>query len=1012
MLQKKPTVNYLFPAFIALAILAYWQVAFLQNGFKWDMLGCYLPWRYHVGECLQNGVFPFWNPYTHCGYPIHADLRSVWYPETFIIGLTTGYSYLTLHLLFILHISLSGWGMFLLSRHFTDDRRAQFVAGAAYLMSGFFVGHGQEMFGIIAATWTPFVLYYFIRLQKERKFQDVIRTAIFTFLLVTGGYQAIWAILIYLLIAVFMVYFIRYFSAGEKGELWQLLKLNGILLLITALSLLVIAVTFFQVSGQVGRLSGVSIEDAWFMPFSPRSAISFLLPFATVKDVGWYDTDISMNNAYTGLIVLFFFVLVLFSRRKFLLNIFLVFGLVALLASFGKYTPVRGILYHFVPLFNLFRHSSFFVFFAVIAIIPAAASGLGSYLSDPLLYRKRLIIIASAFSVVIIALMANSLVAMNHVGFSFLKPAGDFADWLRQPSRHEHIVIQAVIQMVVILAFLLLVIRKSGCGYRFIPVLIVVEMFAAVQLNTYYTVVSAGIDPFEINHILKQKADGFPLPVRGMPVSVNTEKNASSSVIWQNTNIFNKTVSFEGYNSFRLNGYDQLADSLPELAGSILKNEIVYLSDQVLPLSEGSLASSMGNQTALFVGKHDFRKDFSSLQVSPDDSVRITGFHPGFAEAIVTCRSKVAVTLLQASYPGWKVTIDGKEAPAFVSNKMFISVICDPGKHRITFSYTNRPVFIGFLISYLVLLILITILIIIQFRHKPIVFRIILVCALWLLLALLIFSRFDPNSSYGQEKVEKYRSAARDVVSSHISQVVCNTDDRQLMVESLKEAGFKGSYLLHNLTYQKGLSDLIGCIEQLKSEKIALLSLYAPLPEVAVASFRNSWPELIEKQNMATGSLMIFSEGTDINGFSSFNDFEKPVFGWNGNATAIDSLHSLSGRFSDRIDSLNHGSYSYKWLPHSMQTGKPFEVYVKATVSGDYTGASLFIQQQRDGKPIHVASVSSGSWQVTPDKWSDIACYGYFPEGVSENDEVRVFFWGNSRSVFYVDDFYVSVRFP
>jgi len=346
MLQKKPGVFHIYSAYIALAVLAYWQVAFLQNSFKWDMLGCYLPWRYHVGECLQNGVFPLWNPFTHGGYPIHADLRSVWYPETFIIGLTTGYSYLTLHLLFILHLSLSGLGMYLLSKHFTDDKRAGFIAGGAYLMSGFFVGHGQEMFGIIAATWIPFVLYYFIRLQKEREFPDAVRTAVFAFLLVTGGYQAMWAILLYLLIALFVTYFIRYLHAGMKKEAWQLLKLNGILLIITAMSLAVIAVTFIQVSPEVGRLSGVSIEDAWFMPFSPRSAISFLLPFATVKDIGWYDTDISMNNAYTGLIILIFFVAAAFSKKKFLLNVFLVSGLLALLASFGKYTPVRGILFH------------------------------------------------------------------------------------------------------------------------------------------------------------------------------------------------------------------------------------------------------------------------------------------------------------------------------------------------------------------------------------------------------------------------------------------------------------------------------------------------------------------------------------------------------------------------------------------------------------------------------------------------------------------------------------------
>ncbi|PKO99875.1 MAG: hypothetical protein CVU14_07765, partial [Bacteroidetes bacterium HGW-Bacteroidetes-9] len=265
-------------------MVAYWQVAFLQNSLKWDMIDCYLPWRYHVGECLQNGIFPFWNPYTHCGYPIHADLRSVWYPETFLVGLTTGYSNLTLHLLFILHLSLAGLGMYLLSRHFTSDWRAGAIAGAAYILSGFFVGHGQEMFGIIAATWIPFVLYYFIRLQLDRKPTDIIPASLFAFLLVTGGYQAMWAILLYLLLAIFIVYFIKYLREQNLKEALRLLKLNLLLGFVTGLSLMVIAVTLIQVSPHLGRLGGVSLEDAWFMPFSPRSAISFLLPFASVKD--------------------------------------------------------------------------------------------------------------------------------------------------------------------------------------------------------------------------------------------------------------------------------------------------------------------------------------------------------------------------------------------------------------------------------------------------------------------------------------------------------------------------------------------------------------------------------------------------------------------------------------------------------------------------------------------------------------------------------------------------------
>jgi len=78
---------------IVIALIAYWQIAFLQNGLKWDMLDVVFPYRYYIGECLQNGYFPFWNPYQQLGYPIHADLQCpTWYPETLLIGYFFGYS--------------------------------------------------------------------------------------------------------------------------------------------------------------------------------------------------------------------------------------------------------------------------------------------------------------------------------------------------------------------------------------------------------------------------------------------------------------------------------------------------------------------------------------------------------------------------------------------------------------------------------------------------------------------------------------------------------------------------------------------------------------------------------------------------------------------------------------------------------------------------------------------------------------------------------------------------------
>lgn len=1017
MLQQKPHTLFIYITFLVIAVIAYWQIAFLQNSLKWDMIDCYLPWRFHVGECLQNGVFPYWNPYTHGGYPIHADLRSVWYPEAFIIGLTTGYSNLTLHLLFIIYLSLAGLGMYLLAGHFTDDWRAAAIAGIAYLLSGFFTGHGQEMFGIIAAAWIPFVLYYYIRVLLYRQIPDVLCTSLFAFLLITGGYQAMWAIMLYLMLTLLIVYFIKYWRSGEKKEAWHLVKLNGLLALLTGLSLTVIAVTYFQVSPHLSRLGGVSLQDAWFMPFSPRSALSFLIPFATVKDSAWYDTDFSMNNAYAGLIVLIFSVLSLFSKRRLLLNVFLVFGLVTLLASFGKYTPVRAVLYHIFPLLNLFRHSSFFSYFALVTIIVAASAGLGDYLANPEAHRKKLFRIIFLAVAIIAGLLVWAIFKIVPDSIAFTKPITDFASWLAAPSRYEHIAIHSILQLIFLAVFIFIVKSVSSGKYSLLVALVIIEMTVAVQLNIYYTVASPGVDPVEMSDNINRRAPGFPVPQPGVSLSVNTEQNAAYSVLWRNTNILDKTVSLEGFNSFRLKGCESLADSFPQLAQKVMQNQLVYLSDTILQFNEREASGFTGDQTVLFADRHVFRDGFSELKRSPDDSLSITCFYPGNTEAIVSSKYPVAVTLLQGWYPGWKVFVDGKESKFFISNKMFISTLCTTGRHTVKFSYSNRLVLIGFAVSYLVVLITLSWLIFISFKKKKRTVKLLLIALLWIVTASPALARFNPFSSYQHEKEMLYKEASMEIVKSESTGAVCNVDDMKLMRRMLTEAGFKGKSYFQNLTYRQGLSSLIFCLDSLTQKSIARVNLYAPVPPEADAAFSLKWAVNSTTQRFKNGNLEIRRTGTPAAGFESRNDFEHNIEGWTGDISALDSLHHLNGKFSNRVDSLHQGSFAYKWLPEKGMPGKgtafksPFRIFVKAAITGNFKGASLIIQQRRNSKIIKSFSAGSDTYQVSDDKWTMVAKAGIFPDELEAGDELNVFFWGNGKSVFYIDDFSVDVRF-
>jgi len=1014
MMQNRPPTYRVYLVFLAVTALAYWQVALMQNSLKWDVMDCYLPWRYHVGECLQNGIFPFWNPYTHCGYPIHADLRSVWYPEAFLIGLSTGYTNLHLHFLFVFYLSLAGLGMYLLSTHFVRDWRASFMAGSAYLLSGFFTGHGQEMFGIIAATWIPFVLYYYIRLLKYQQFNDVLRTSVFVFLLVTGGYQALWAILFYLLLAVFVVRMIRLLRLRKAGEAVQLLKLNVLLLLISVLSLTVIAVSYFQVAPHLGRLSGVSLEDAWFMPFSPRSVLSFLIPFATVKDAAWYDTDLSMNNAYAGLIVLVFFVFSLFRKRSSLLNTFLIFGLIALLASFGRYTPVRSVLFHTLPMMDLFRHSSFFSYFALLAIILSAAAGFSSFLKHPEAGRRLLYRISLVTGAGLLILLIYGLKHAGAEPFQFLNKIVNFQEWLMHPSRYEHVVIHAMIQIFLLSLFALLI---SNCKRRIYPalmLLIILEMTLAVQLNTYYTVVSAGVRPMDLAVNLKQRAPAFPLPQTDIPVSDHTDASTSYAVLWRNTSIYSKVVSFGGFNSFRLQGCVSLTDSFPQLAEKVLQNPVIFLSDSLKQFSPEIDFSASGDNSILYTERDVLKTIPFQLEKSGDDSIRLTDFHPGFAGAEVNLKNPVAITLLQAWYPGWKALIDGNEAEIFVSDRMFMSVLCGPGNHRIEFVYSNKLIIAAFLVSGIVILLILSRLIVVAFsgRKRLAVAGIVF---LWIVTAAAFLLRFNPTEPYTVKRENAYLDVAQKVAGSGVRHAIFNVDNESLMRKYLSEAGFNGEGYFYNHSRKSDMSLMLNYLDSIDRQgvvNLARVSLFAPFsPEETF--ILSSWDCIAEDNLNGFGNMSHLKRGSDRRFFKTFNDFEQAVRGWSGHVKALDSLNPFSGRFSNRIDGDSPGSYACRLkFGEGTVPGLPdgkITALARARIKGNAEGASLIIQKRRDDQVMETFPLSLAGLTKPGDGWVQVAKAGTFNKDFQQDDELIVYIWGSEKTKLYADDFSLEI---
>ena len=296
------------------AILAFWQVFFLQNGLKWDVIDSFLPARYFVSESLRNGTIPFWNPYLLLGIPIYGDMVSVWNPEVWIVSLFTSYSNITLQFIYVAYVFIAGWGMFKLLTHFKVFRSFALAGGVAYMLSGFMVGNAQNLSAIAGAAWIPFVILYYWRFLQDTRWQTLFPVLFFLYLIIFNGYPGLTIILGYLLLSFFIVELIIKIRKKEK---WiQFLKFHFFLGLLLSIVSVVLIISFFQVSHFIGQYGGGTLKWAEMHPFSPRALITFLLPLAGVKSPDYFGTDISMTNAFVGILTLIFFTGSLFLKKK------------------------------------------------------------------------------------------------------------------------------------------------------------------------------------------------------------------------------------------------------------------------------------------------------------------------------------------------------------------------------------------------------------------------------------------------------------------------------------------------------------------------------------------------------------------------------------------------------------------------------------------------------------------------------------------------------------------------
>ncbi len=679
--------------------IAYIPLTCFQNTLVNDDIDVALSTKYFAGECFQNGYLPLWNPYQIWGFPAHADLQYTnWNLETLLTGILFGYNYIILHVWFILYLFLAALGAFLLFRHLSEEARTGFYVACVYILSGLFIAHVQSLVTILGLVWLPYVLWSFLRWLREPTIRHSILLCLFSYLLMTLGYQAF----VFMLMPPFAVLLIHQLFVSyqeKKTALIRQLIITGMFsVIVLAVLLLPVVVTQFQAKPFVGRLNGMSVEEVMMNPFSPLSALSFINPVLTIGHDDWFNTELTMRNAFLGLIPLFVLVVALFKRHKSAVEIILLsFVALYLLGSLGDALPVRKLMYYLLPGFKLFRFPALLRVVALLMLLCYGALNVNYVLGWLQEHsRKRNVALIALLSLnVVVAILC--VVKSEHLVFLRNGQHGVHQRIIHSnPWEIALYVSLGQCILIALLAFLWNRTKHDRGFFRKLVVVTIAELTLVIWLYGQFTAFGS-LKPQDLQANFTNMQSGFPFPSRDA-LSDTRYKSDHLQHFWKNTGAFKKQVfNDDAWTSFYFSNYDKLSSQLTNLKDSLQSYPFVYFSS---PHAQELVADLPVDTSAQFI-----RSTFHVRNADAD--FQYTAFSPQKIAITVKTSGPLILNLQQSWYSGWSVKVDGAEKQVLWNAGLLMAVSVPPGLHSVSFEYSNPLFEKALAVSYTMLVLLI-----------------------------------------------------------------------------------------------------------------------------------------------------------------------------------------------------------------------------------------------------------------------------------------------------------------
>ncbi len=739
---SKDSKQYISAALIILVAVVVFSpelINFSEKYYFRDFHHCVYPMKHYLSETIKNGQIPWWNPDVMCGTPFMANVQSgVFYPPN-ILFYFLPFAF-ALNVFIYLHIFLAGFFMyiFLKSREHTSE--LSLFGAVIFAFSGINISLINLLPALQAAVWTPLVVMMWLRFVQKRDISYLIFTSIVVTLQFFAGAPVI---LISTVVFAFLYGFVL--------KKWSSAKYSVSFLWMGSISLMLSAVQILPMLQMAQNSTRMVIKAPLKWSFKLSSVYDFITPKVFFPDGGISEVCFPQTagempwliSVYLGFFVICLIIYRIISTGKrkeifFLLASSAVFFILSL----GENVYVVKKLLTLEIFNNLFKIPEKFICILLFIISIVTVEGLRTYITD---LKRRWVL---AFLVGLSVFLLSGLIILTKNNYlSFL---GDLQSSVLSEMFLKNT--QLIILLNLFNLFLIILFRFGMLKSRMFTALLCFSLFWE------YSIINGKVNPtvpddfytskpaitrylhdnegcnYRIQYCLNN--DNVPHEPLAMHLSFQSimVPNTNTAFDYQSSSgseaIELAKPAFLSYLAGRIDNMDRKINLLKNMnckylvSGENLEHKDLRL---VARIGVWQLYSVADLVPRVFVtGKarkiplENLVREFTDIDirnellVSEEESITLKEYVQdsqgkvgivNYEQDKVVIKTTLAnpgyLVLLDAYYPGWEASVNGKKTDIIKAYEVFRAVEVGSGESEIIFQYRENKFIMGLVISFL-----------------------------------------------------------------------------------------------------------------------------------------------------------------------------------------------------------------------------------------------------------------------------------------------------------------------